>query len=383
MTPQDVDTHEVVTFADLKALAMASGPCLTAVITLNNPSEIAASVKNTIRALQKKLAERAIDRGTSADLIEPIQDLATAVQTTRLWAHALILFRSPGLFRHYLLHGRFQNMQTLGDRFQVRPLLQTLAHGTRFYLLALSQHHVRLLLCTQHHAEPVDTGADIPLSLAAWMNSRQPDHLLASRSAAGPSVGGMKGVVSGTSTDRDRTDRYLAHFFKEIDKAVTSLLRGETCPLVLAGVEREIAIYRRVSSYRPTLDKAAIGSPDGMPDRELHERAMEAIMSTFTDPLRKAISDIREYAGTARASTDPRTIVQAAFQGRVLDLLIASNAECWGAWNEEMQDVEAENAREELLNAASLQTIRDGGRAFVLRESDMPAGAAAAALFRF
>ncbi len=48
-----------------------------------------------------------------------------------------------------------------------------------------------------------------------------------------------------------------------------------------------------------------------------------------------------------------------------------------------MQNVEAENAREELLNAASLQTIRDGGRAFVLRESDMPAGAAAAALFRF
>jgi hypothetical protein len=47
-----------------------------------------------------------------------------------------------------------------------------------------------------------------------------------------------------------------------------------------------------------------------------------------------------------------------------------------------MLDVEAENAREESLNAASLQAIGDGGRAFVLRDSDMPAGAAAAALFR-
>jgi hypothetical protein len=39
--------------------------------------------------------------------------------------------------------------------------------------------------------------------------------------------------------------------------------------------------------------------------------------------------------------------------------------------------------REELLNAAALQTIRHGGRAFVLDERDMPVKAAAAAVFRF
>ncbi len=193
----------------------------------------------------------------------------------------------------------------------------------------------------------------------------------------------MKGVVSGSNSDRDRAELYLTHFFQEIDKAVTARLRGETVPLVLAGVEREIAIYRRVNSYHPTLEKAAIGSPDASPGDELHERAMEVVMSTFTEPLQKAMAQIRELAGTDHASTDPRSIVQAAFQGRVLDLLIAANAEFWGAWNEETQDVDTANAREELLNAACLETVRHGGRAYVVKEADMPVQAPAAAMFRF
>lgn len=287
------------------------------------------------------------------------------------------------MFRYYLLHGRFQDVQTVADRFQVRPLLGTLAHETSFYLLALSRHHVRLLFCTQHRAEPADAGLNMPRNLEAWMNDRQPDHVLVSRSFAGPSSGGIKGVVSGTSAGRERTDEYLAHFFKEIDKAVTARLRGETRPLVLAGVEHEIAAYNRVNSYRPTLPKAALGSPDGLPDRTLHARAMEVVMSAFAEPLRKAISDVREYAGTARSSTDPRAVVQGAFQGRVRDLLVAGDAGYWGVWNEETQDVDSENRREELLNAASLETLRHDGRAFAVEESDLPVKVRAAALFRF
>jgi hypothetical protein len=47
----------------------------------------------------------------------------------------------------------------------------------------------------------------------------------------------MKGVVSGTDTDSDRHDRYLVHFFKDVDKGVTAHLRRDTRPLLLAGVE--------------------------------------------------------------------------------------------------------------------------------------------------
>jgi hypothetical protein len=260
------------------------------------------------------------------------------------------------------------------------PLLFALSHDTRFHLLALSQHHVRLLHCTQQRVE-LEMARGFPVSLEAWMNTRRPDHVLASRSSAGPSVGAMKGVVSGMSADREREDEYLRHFFIEVDKGVIGHLRSQAEPLVLAGVEYELAIYRRINSYSATLDQSVNGSPDGVSDRTLHARAMEVVMSVYSEPVQKALADLHEFLGTARSSTDPRTVVQAAFQGRVMDLLIPANAEFRGTWNDAMQDVEAGD--EDLVNAAAVQTIRHGGSAFVLKETDMPVKTPMAALFRF
>ena len=360
MTASHPETHEVVAPADLKALAAADGLCLTAVVPLPDP-HIEIQVKNAIHGLQKKLAEQAIDRKTVSSLLEPIFDLALNAKTEGIWAHALILFRSPRLFQYYLLHGQFKEAQAVDNRFHVRPLLRTLAHETRFHLLGLSRRHVRLWHCTQHRAEPART-REFPTNLQAWLNSRQP--VIASR------------------TDRELEDEYLRHFFKDVDRGVTARLHSETGPLLLAGVEHEITIYRRVNSYKPTMEEEVIGSPDGLPDHTMHERAMEVVTSTFSEPLRRALTTIPECVGTPGASTEPRTIVQAAFEGRVLDLVISANAEYFGAWNEETYSVEA-GRREELLNAAALQTIRHGGRAFVLDERDMPVKAAAAAVFRF
>ena len=38
-------------------------------------------------------------------------------------------------------------------------------------------------------------------------------------------------------------------FFKEIDKGVHHILLDETAPLILAGVQEGVAVYRPVNSY--------------------------------------------------------------------------------------------------------------------------------------
>ena len=55
MTAQSTESHEVVAPGDLKPLATAKGPCLTAVVPLPDPAHIKIEIKNTIRGLQKKL----------------------------------------------------------------------------------------------------------------------------------------------------------------------------------------------------------------------------------------------------------------------------------------------------------------------------------------
>ena len=114
-------------------------------------------------------------------------------------------------------------------------------------------------------------------NLRVWLATRKPDHVLEQPlPRPGPSVGSMRGVSFGTNTDREREDEYLAHFFKEFDKAINTLLRGDTAPLLLAGTEDEIAIYRRVSTTATCSTSIVHGSPDGFSDRELHRRAMDS-----------------------------------------------------------------------------------------------------------
>ena len=375
--------QEIVTSSDLEALAVAAGTCISAVEPLTQPGQTEIHLKNVIRALHKQLSDRGNNARQIDDMARPIHDLILAPKTSAIWAHALVVMRSADLFRCYLLNGNFKPSLQIEERFQVRPLLGTLAREQRFHLLALSKHRVRLFNCTHHRIEEVPSGGRFPENMDTWLNHRQPDHLLENRSSAGPSVGSMKGAPFGTSSDKDRDRKYLADFFKAIDSGVNSILHDAATPLVLAGVEYEIAIYQRGNTYRRLLEKAVTGSPDGAPDRTLHERAMDVIMQTPSEGLEKTLAHFQKQRPASRVSTDAGEIIKASFQGRVSDLLVSESAEHWGAWNQPKQEIERNGKREDLFNAAALETVRQGGRAFILDPSAMPVQADIAAALRF
>jgi hypothetical protein len=218
------------------------------------------------------------------------------------------------------------------------------------------------------------------------MNIRQPDHDLENRATGGPSVGSMKGVLFGTSTDHEREDEYLAHFFNEIDKGVQSILHNETAPLVLTGVEKAIALYRTVNTYPHLWEKAVHGSPDGFTHRELYQRALDIMTQSFCEPLQKALADFERRRNLGRAFLRADDIVKAAFEGRVSDLLLSDDAEYRGVWNKETFEIQTnpqDGIREDLLNTAALQTLLHGGRVFALRRQDMPENAETVSLLRF
>jgi hypothetical protein len=196
----------------------------------------------------------------------------------------------------------------------------------------------------------------------------------------------MEGVTFRTSTDRERRDEYLGHFFKEIDKGVHRLLRDDTAPLILAGVEYEIAGYRRVNTHSRLLEKAIHGSPDTMTARELHQYAMEIVMHSFSEPLQKALAHFEKLRDSPRVSLKWNAILTAAFEGRIADLLFSTDVEQRGVWNESLHEIQAQTDdgfEEDLVNVAALQTVLHRGQAFALRAQEMPEKADAVAVLRF
>src|SRR5208337_1155633 len=104
--------------------------------------------------------------------------------------------------------------------------------------------------CTRQSSRELPFPPGFAQSLDDFKQTRQPDHDLDNRSSAGPDIGGMKSVMFGTTTDREKKDDYLLHFFASIDNAVHAVLKDQTTPLVVVAVESELALYRQVNTYR-------------------------------------------------------------------------------------------------------------------------------------
>src|SRR5215813_3939655 len=179
MIAQDIQTQEVVTFDDLKALAGSSGPCISVTQSIPNPLEIRARCKNMVRALQKEMTERHPEH---AALLNPIQDLAVTLETNREWANTLMILRSPSVLQYYWLRTEWKDAIDVAPRFQVRPLFELVSCEQSFYLLVLSQKDVTLRHVTPHRVEEQDLHNRTPVSFVEFLNTRQPDHRLENRS---------------------------------------------------------------------------------------------------------------------------------------------------------------------------------------------------------
>ena len=359
MTAPAIALQETVSAGELRKLAEAVGPCITIATVLPNPREIRARVRNALHALERDFASS--PRGQNvAELLKPIRDAAETIELDVVWGKALLILRSPDVFQGYWLQGWQKEILSAGDHFQLRPLLTAISRVQRFHMLAVSQGQVRLFDSTMYRAEEIKLPASVPDNLRGWLNERQPDHLLDNRSAGGPSVGSMKGVMFTTSADREKRDEYLRHYFKEIDRGVHAVLRDDGAPLVLAGIQEELAAYRRVNSYPTLFEKEVQGSPDRLTMQELLDRARQLVSESPSEPLRKVLGELRRRS----TSSDAKEIARMAPEGRVDNLLISTDAD------------------DEFLDQAARETLRHGGQVFEVNPAAMPENARAMATLR-
>jgi Bacterial archaeo-eukaryotic release factor family 3 len=383
MIASEITANDIVSFGDVKYLAAVRGPCITMVVDIPKPRELATRLKNAGREVEKRLTDWGLDDGASKTLLEPIRDLGRSMEDAGIWANALILFRSPDVFRHFLLHRSEPAVESVEGRFQVGQLLSALTREQRFYVLGLSRGRIRLLRCTQHRAEQEALRGLVPADMKDWLHIRTPDHMLQNRSTSGPDTGSMKGVTFGTSTDREREDQYMAHFYKAVDEGVNTLVRGNAAPLLLAGVEEEVDAYRRVSVYSRMFHGAVHCSADSLSDAELHKRALEVVMREPSAALENSLSHFAKHRDDRLILSEPGAVIKAAWEGRLSYLFLAEGAEYRGAWKADVSEVDLREPHEDLLNAAALQTVLHGGQSFVLKRDEMPLDRDVAAVLRF
>jgi hypothetical protein len=381
-------THDrAISIQDLKELSSDPGPCITVLLPLHpeDTRQIQAAVKSAIRAVEQRLEQRHEDRKQVDALMESLRALPGAMEIEPGQKGVAIL-RSPSVLQRFLVPGEVEESITVGRHFHLVPLIQHLSETRPFYILALSQKHIRLLRCTNTTSEEVNLPPSVPRSLDDYLQTDKPDHVLDNASAGGPGTGSMNRVMFGTGTEKQRKEQYLLHFYKEVDRGVTDLLEKDTAPLVIAGVEYEIPLYRTGSVFPRLVDDAVRGAPDGLKGGELHKRALEVMRAHWAKAVEGALA-MYEQLGSGRASADLKEIVKAAYDGRVLHLFVAQGTHHMGNFDEVTHAVhthgEEQPGDEDLINAAAVETLRHAGDVFDVPPAKVPHGSPMAAVMRY
>jgi hypothetical protein len=341
--------------------------------------------KNLLKQAEERLSTNGLRRADAERALEPAQRL---LDDDGFWAHrgdGLAVFLAPETFRAYRLPYPFSELVVVTERFHIKPLLGLLSGDGRFYILALSQKEVRLLQGTRHSVGEVDL-TNVPKSLAEALGPVEHQKQLQFHTVGRGSPAIFHGQGSAGDVSEHKKDLLL--YFKQIDKGLQELVCAERVPLVLAGVDYLLPIYREANTCAELLDDAIVGSPEALSAEELHARAWAIVEPYFRREQERAAAQYSELCGTGRTAADLRAIVPAACQGRVDSLFVAVGVQRWGRYEPETGVVELHDERapgdEDLLDLAAVETIARAGKVYAVESEQVPdTGSPAAAVFRY
>jgi hypothetical protein len=375
---------DLVGDAELRDLAQHSGgPCLSILMpthragaeTRQDPIRLA----NLLDEARARLDDAGVAAGEAEGLLAPHRALLGDHEFWRFLADGLALYSAPGLHRRFRVPIALPDEVAVGPSFRIRPLLPLAAGDGHFFVLALAQNQVTLYQATRSTIAELPAGP-IPPTIDDALAYEDPERQLQYRSNTGQTAQ-FHGHGVGGELDKQALERFL----RAVDRGVVEVLGGDPSPLVLASVAYYVPIYRSVTRHPNVLERGVEGSPERRSPADLHAAAWSLVEPVLAAAREQSLDRIRT-APAERVAFAITDVVTAAHEGRVDTLLLSDGPPLPGhvdATTGAATPVdEAAPGTEDLLDRAAIDTLRHGGRVFVVDEAALD-DSRVAALLRF
>ena len=348
--------------------------------------------KNLLRQAKNDLETQGYRTNQIEKWLAPAWDLLNNEVFWQNQSDGLAAFISPDFFQNYRLPLDFEEQALVARNFVVKPLLELFSNNGHFYILALSQDHVRLLEGTRYSVDEIDVD-EIPTSLAEALKWDDPEEQLQYHSGEGASTGGREPSATyhghGVGKNDTGEKKDILRYFQKIDAGLQDVLAEERSPMLLAGVKYLFPIYREANEYNYLMEQGIPGNPEELSPQELHKAAWQILEPIFSDQQKQAADRYRQLAGMQpeRTSNDLSEIIPAAYQGQVEAFFLTSDTHQWGQydWGSTKVKLETESSVEnrDLLDLAAAQTLLNGGKVYLVDPASLPDEASYAAIMRF
>lgn len=380
---------EVLTVAELKTLAgQNQRPSLSFFMPTHragrDTQQDPIRFRNLLREAENRLLESGMRRPDMLALLLPAHML---LDDSPFWQHqqdGLAVYLSADDFHVYRLPISVEEQLIIDNTYYFKPILPLFTNNGHYYILALSQNEVRLFEGTRHSVGQIDLPQGVPASLEEALPAEDNEQHVTVRSGA--MQGSMfHGQGQGDEVVKERIGRY----FNRVDAGLKPWYKQVNAPVVLAGVEYLLPIYRRESEYANILPTGITGNPETLRPEELHAQAWPIVEPYFQQELDAVIGEYRQFAGTGTATHQLSEAIPAAYFGRVGKMIVAVDSQVWGEFDPESgfvvehsdaQKLETDIA---LLDAAAMHTLFNGGSVYALTQAEMPVDSPVVAVLRY
>jgi Bacterial archaeo-eukaryotic release factor family 3 len=365
-------------------LARHAAPC----VSLYLPSRRGGSPedRNRYAALLDAARERLVEHLGARAAEQLLQPLA-ALSTPDFWqasTEGLALFHCADHSALFRLPVRVPERVVVGESFQVRPLVEFLATNQHFYALTLSQGRVSFFKGNASGLAPVELDPGLR-SLEQALGPAERERKTTKHQSA---RGAGRSIVGGTDMRNASRDEDIARYFRQIDAALWAILRDEKAPLVLAGPEREVHIFQRISRYAGLAPNPVHENLAKSSTAELHKRVWPIVQEIARENEQRVLEHYQQLVSSARALDEIRALAQFAVQGRVRELLLDKDAVRFGKMDRangalELHGTQGGGAGEDVLDDIAEAVLLRGGEVYSLPRECMPSASPIAGTLRW
>lgn len=341
--------------------------------------------KNKLQQVTALLRDEQFDQMKIERMLEPGYEL---LRNETFWSElsaGLAVFVADGYFRFIKMPIAPKEEIVVNASFYLTPLIPVVTMREYFYVLVLSKKQAKLYRSDAFGMQYIPVKG-MPNGVEDVVHFEEKgDRDLFRTSTVGAGSGAS---FHGIGTGRPEPKENLALYFDEVDETIRKeVLHDENVPLLLAGVEYLIPIYKQVAKYKPIWEEAITGSREYEDTQSLHAEARRKMQPYFDARAAKALSHYRNQSATELTSSAPADVVPAAHYGRVSQLFARMDTHIWGAFDEMNNALTIHEAQEKddecLVDKAIIKTLLHGGEVFLLTKEKMPTDTALAATMRY
>lgn len=345
--------------------------------------------KNVLKEARQKLAILKISEAVIQQLLQPAETRLADIGFWQCQSDGLAFFLSPDGSKSFELPVAFEQTTTIGNRYHIRPLLAAFNRQHYCFILAASPKRVRLLKIdgqTVLEQQPENLPANLQNALDTdKYRSALRHHSTSQTGANGRQVGTCYGH-GGSDPDVNKQEMIL-QFFRRLNGALEQFFAAEEVPLIFAGVEYLIPIFKQTCSCRNLDEQALTGNPDELSPDQLRTKTEPIMAATVERQHVKLISDYEKKADTDWASSDVAEVYTAAKLGQIETLLLSDDFSRSGHLDDSghlnyITSSTNQNTNVDVVNLIVGHTFRKGGKAVSIPANRMPAGTNIAAIFR-